>query len=227
MPDKKWLLTAAAALLLSGCAHMPAKPYVPPSGPTVWNFTDPFDPLTASTGTAKLGYRDPLGTGWGRKTTAFIRASKRNLPSVNGIDVRVMAFPATSSGQGYSVTHNSPPNGVFARDGFVSNYTLVMDLLLPKDGPESYMSLYQTDAGNNDDAELFVVNKPGGGLGVADIYNGVVSTGAWHRLAWSVQCAMGPGGTGKINKFIDGRFVGGQYTPGTGARCRWALDPAF
>ena len=227
MPDNKWLL-AAAALLLSGCAaHIPARSYLPPSGPTVWNFTDPFDPLTASTGTAKLGYRDPLGTGWGRKLTAFSRASKRNLPSVNGIDVRVMAFPAAAPEQGYSVTHNSPPNGVYAGEGYVSNYTLVMDLLMPKGGTESYRSLYQTDAGNNDDGELFVVNRPGGGVGVADIYNGAVSTGAWHRLAWTVQCAMGTGGTGKINKFIDGRFVGGQYTPGTGARCRWGLDPGF
>ena len=227
MADNKRLLSAAAALLLSGCAHMPAKPYVQPSGPTVWNFTDPFDPLTASTGTAKLSYRDPDGTGWGPKTTFFTRASKRNLPLVNGFDARIMAIPATTPSQGYSVVHNSPPNGVYARDGYVSNYTLVMDLLMPKGGTESYRSLYQTDPGNTDDAEMFVENKPGGGMGVSGLYHGEVTPSAWHRLAWSVQCAMAVGGSGKINKFIDGRFVGGQYTPLGGAPCRWSLGPVF
>lgn len=230
MINRKLIFLPALALALHGCAHIPAPPakkYYPPSGPTVWNFTDPSNPLAASTGTAKLRYRDPGNTGWGARTTVFARAGKLRLPKVNGIDARVMAFPAATPSQGYVVIHNSPPNGVFAGDGYVSNYTLVMDLLFPKSGSGYYRSLYQTGVGNKDDADMFVENKPAGRMGVSNVYDGSVSAGAWHRLAWSVQCSTGPGGTGQIVKFIDGRFVGGQYTPEDGGRCRWALGPYF
>ncbi|MDO8805250.1 MAG: glycerophosphodiester phosphodiesterase family protein [Elusimicrobiota bacterium] len=224
-PD--YIISAALALGLSGCAHVPPNFYSAPSGATVWNFTDPADTFAASTGTAKLGYRDPGNTGWGPKGTVFAKAGALKLPLINGLDAPVMAFPAAEPSQGYSVTHNSPPNGVYAREGYVSNYTMVMDLLL-KDGGKKYRkSLYQASAGNNNDAEMFVENKPGGGLGAKWNHGGTVSTGTWHRLAWAVQCSVESGGTGQISKFIDGLFAGGQYTPGDGALCGWSLEPVF
>ena len=228
MPRNTHFLAAALSLGLSGCAHVPPPNfYSAPAGPTVWNFNSPAGPFAASTGTARLGYHDPQNSGWGPKETVFARASELKLPRINGIDAFVMAFPAANPSQGYSVIHNSPPNGAYARNGYPSNYTLVMDLLFQESGEKSYTGLYQTSADNSNDAEMFVVNKPGGGLGVAGIYNGAVSTGTWHRLAWTVQCGIESGGAGQISKFIDGRFVGGQYTPEKGQKCRWSLDPVF
>lgn len=194
---------------------------------TVWTFTDPQDPLAASQGPAKLSYRDPANTGWGPLLTKFEKTSILGLPPVNGKDKTVMAFPATDKDQGYTITHNSLPNGVFADDGYVSNYTIIMDILWTRKNSGGYRSFYQASADNSDDAEFFAENKVGGGIGVGGIYTGELSPDQWHRVAIAVQCALGPGGTGQLHKYIDGRFVGGQYTPGNGQRCRWALEPVF
>lgn len=194
---------------------------------TVWTFTDPQDPLAASQGPAKLSYRDPTNTGWGPLLTRFDKTSMLGLPPVNGKDKTVMAFPATNKDQGYTITHNSLPNGVFADDGYVSNYTLIMDILWTQKNSGGYRSFYQAGADNSDDAEFFAENKVSGGIGVGSSYTGELSLDQWHRVAIAVQCALGLGGTGQLHKYIDGRFVGGQYTPGNGPRCRWALESVF
>jgi glycerophosphoryl diester phosphodiesterase len=220
------LLSAFLFSGLCGCAHAPLKTYNKPAGPTVWNFGG-ADPLAAAAGSAKLSYRDPAGTGWGPAKTVFGRAAALGLPPVNGTDAAVMGFPACGPAEGYTVTHNSPPNGVYVMGGQVSNYTLVLDLLLPPVSPKAFAPLYQTAADNADEAEMFLETRPGGGLGVNGLYSGALTPGAWHRVAWTVQCALGAGGTGQISKFIDGRFVGGHYTPSDSPHCRWALGPAF
>ena len=221
------VIAAALALWLCGCAGAPRNFYSPPSGPTVWNFNGPGGPLAASTGTAILSYRDAENTGWGPKETVFAKARALGLPPVNKLDPAVMAFPAAGPAQGYTVEHNSPPNGVYARDGLVSNYTVVMDLLLPDSGGRSARALQQAGSANDDDADMFVSGGADGALGTPGLYHGAVSAGTWHRLAWAVQCAVGPGGTGQLTKFVDGRFAGGHYTPGNASRCRWALDKVF
>lgn len=227
MSLRSLMYVVIAVLALTGCASVRKKLPVSPGVPTVWNFDDPQNPLAAATGPAVLTYRDPANTGWGPRLTKFAKASALGLPPVGGGDAYVMEFPATDKNQGYTITHNSLPNGVFAWDGYVSNYTLIMDVLWPLESSVKYRSLYQTDAENADDAEMFAQNKLGGGIGVGASYNGSLTPGAWHRVAIAVQCALGPGGTGQIHRFIDGQFVGGWYTPGTSARCRWALGPAF
>ena len=201
--------------------------------PTVWKFDDPAHRLAPFTGTAELDYRDPLASRWGPVQTTFGKASVLHLPLINGEDAAVMGFPATTPYQGYTVTHHSAPNGVFVDDGYVSNYTLVMDVLLPQDNT-TYRSLYQADETNTNDGEMFFRDVSGGklGMGVNSVYNeyGSITPGTWHRVAIVVQCALGDGGTGQIYKYIDGLFVGGQYPdaeiPGD-TRCRWALGPTF
>ena len=201
---------------------------------TVWNFSDPTGRFVAAAGTAELAFRDPGSTGWGPLETTFGKASSFNLPLMNGEDPDVMSFPATAANQGYTVTHNSSPNGVFAEDLYVSNYTLVFDLLYPQDTLANFRALVQADAPNGDDADLFIKDGSGGklGVGINNNYNnyGSITPGTWHRVAIAIQCALGAGGTGQIRKYIDGLFVGGQYTPEAFAgasRCRWALDPTF
>lgn len=209
---------------------------VPVAGnPTVWTFSDPDNRLAPFSGPGELDYRDPGSTGWGPAQTTFAKASTLGLPLMNGEDPDVMAFPATAPDQGYTVTHNSVANGVFVDDGYVSNYTLIFDVLWPElDSEPEFRALFQTDVDNSDDADMFVYGVSGGrlGIGINNTYNeyGSVTPGSWHRVAIAIQCALGSGGTGQIRKYIDGLFVGGQYTPGaSGAatRCRWALDPTF
>jgi len=194
---------------------------------TVWNFENQADPLAASSGAGVLQYRDPKGTGWGPKKTRFGRASRFGLPLLPSGDTRVMRFSATSPNEGYTVTHHAAPNGVFRKEGLVSNYTLVIDLLWPSSSSKVYRSLYQTDPANADDGEFFFQDVVGGGIGVNNLYDGSLTPDRWHRVAVSVQAATGEGGVGQIQKFIDGQFVGGHNTPGTGKTSRWALGPAF
>lgn len=211
----------------TGAAYTPTELQISQGVVTVWTFTDPQEPLAASQGPAKLSYRDPNNTGWGPLLTRFEKTSILGLPPVNGKDKTVMAFPAADKDQGYTITHNSLPNGVFAGDGYVSNYTIIMDILWTRENSGGYRSFYQASADNSDDAEFFAENKVGGGIGVRGIYTGELSPDQWHRVAIAVQCALGPGGTGQLHKYIDGRFVGGHYTPGNGQRCPWALESVF
>jgi glycerophosphoryl diester phosphodiesterase len=214
----------------TGAAYIPTELQILQGVVTVWTFTDPQDPLAASQGSAKLSYRDPANTGWGPLLTRFEKTSILGLPPVNGIDKTVMAFPATDKDQGYTITHNSLSNGVFADEGYVSNYTIIMDILWTEENSGKYRSFYQASADNSDDAEFFAENKVGGGIGVRGNYTGELSPDQWHRVAIAVQCVLGAGGTGQLHKYIDGRFVGGQYTPadlGNEQRCPWALEPVF
>jgi glycerophosphoryl diester phosphodiesterase len=201
---------------------------------TLWNFDNPLARLAASSGPAELRFRDPSGAGWGPQQTQFAKASALGLPLVDGGDADVMAFPATGSDQGYTLTHHAAANGVFMDQGLVSNYSLVMDVLWPAGYSGSYRSLFQTDALNADDADLFVADVSGDrlGVGINGRYHeyGAFIPGTWHRITVVVQCALGDGGTGQIHKYVDGLFVGGQYTPAASSqadRCRWALGPEF
>jgi len=218
---KNGYVSGALALGLSGLCLLPAGA-ASPSAQTVWNFNRPGEMLAASVGPASLGYRDPKISGWGPMETTFASARSLDLPLVNGVNAPVMAIPATTPDQGYTIVLNSRPNGAYAKDGLISNYTLVMDIFLPFNGKNPYLSLYQTSAGNFDDADIFVDNKPGGGVGVDDYYHGALTAGSWHRVGIAVQCNTE---TGQIIKFVDGRFVGGQRTLPNGGRCRWALEP--
>lgn len=214
-------------LAAGGCSSVPKAGPAPRPQVSVWTFDRPEDRLAASTGPAVLRYRDPAATGWGPRLTRFWKISELGLPPLPGGDAAVMALPPRGADQGYTVIHHSPPNGVFKAEGLVSNYTLVMDLLWPKESDATYRTLYQTDAENAGDGELFLKDAPGGGVGVGGSYQGSVPPDSWHRLAIAVQCALGIGGTGQIHKFIDGVFVGAYRTPGSGGRCRWALGPEF
>ncbi len=190
--------------------------------PTVWNFDNAGDPLSAALGPGVLSYRDLGVTGWGPLSTQFGSASSFGLPSLPGGDGGVMRMPATTPQQGYTVTHNTPANGTFIDQGFVSNYTLVWDILWPSASDGAYRSFYQTSTTNANDAEFFALNAPSGGIGISGNYHGSLTPDAWHRVAVVVRAADGEG---QMHKYIDGTFVGGQGTTGSGINNRWALEP--
>ncbi len=204
-------------LFFSGCAAAPAA-RLPPAGPTTWNFSDPAAPLAASSGPARLKWR---GLGEPR----IVDASAEGLAPPPGGRKTVLALPAAGKEQGLELTHASPPNGVFRRDGLVSNYTLIFDALWPQGGPD-YRALLQTDPANADDADLFAkvgTMERGLSLGLGNAYFGAMGIGTWRRIAVAVQSALGSGGTGQLQLFVDGAFLGSRITDGPEKRCRWSL----
>jgi glycerophosphoryl diester phosphodiesterase len=192
---------------------------------TLWNFSDPSNRLAAVSGTGTLTYHDPDGTGWGSAGTAFGKASSFGLPEMPGGDADVMRFPACTSRQGFRITHNSPANGPYGETANrISNYTLIFDVLFPAASDARWRALYQTDTNNANDAEFYVQNTPGGGIGTINVYNGSIRSNTWHRIAIVMQSAPGEG---KCQRFIDGQFAGGIGSSGSALDLRWSLDRAL
>lgn len=195
--------------------------------PTVWNFSNRDKPLNASMGKGRLSSWDPHNSGWAPGKSIFGKLSDLGLPLISGRDSYVMGFPATLPEEGYLLRHGASPNGIFKSDGRVSNYTIVMDLLLPKHRRSNYLALYQGDVANKDDAEMYIYGARFNKLGINGRYGGRIHDGRWHRIAISVQAASGSGGVGQLHKYVDGEFVGGHGTDSPGAISRWALSPEF
>ena len=97
--------------------------------------------------------------------------------------------------------HGTLPNGGGTN---VNQYTLVYDLYFSS---STWRSLLQTETANTDDGELFI--NPSGGLGISSVYDGNVTSGAWHRIALAMDLS-GPGQAPVLTKFIDGVKVGNQ-----------------
>lgn len=192
---------------------------------TMWRFDNATNRLDASSGPGILSYHDPDGTGWGPANSAFGKASSFGLPTMTGGDPDVMRFPTCTARQGYRILHTAPLNGPYGESNArVSNYTLILDLLFSAASDGRWRALYQTETNNNNDAEFFIQNAAAGGIGTIGLYHGSIRPNTWHRVAIVMQSAPGEG---KCQRFIDGRFVGGIGSSGSGLDLRWALQQAF
>lgn len=211
------VLATVVCLLAGGLAGWSAE--------TIWNFDQPGNPLSAAQGAGALRYHDPDGTGWGAADTVFGTASGLGLPAMSGGDASVMRFPACAPRQGYRIDHGADPNGPYGEtQNRVSNFTLILDVLYPSASSAQWRGLYQTDLNNADDAEFYVDDMPENRLGTRGIYHGSIQPDTWHRVAIVMQAAPGEG---KCQRFIDGRFVGGIGSTGSGLDLRWSLADAF
>lgn len=191
---------------------------------TVWNFEGVSHPLKPSYGLAKLLWRGKESGGFKLKA---MDVRKWGLPALPGGKTKAVAFPAFGPEGGLTILHQYPANGVFKELGRVSNYTLIWDVFWPASSAGHFRSLYQSDAANRDDAEMFIHEDAAAGIGVGGNYHGTTLSGRWHRIAVVVRSAYGTGGTGHIHKFIDGHFVGGQTTPDERVPNRWSLGKEF
>ena len=120
------------------------------------------------------------------------------IPAIGGAEAKVIRIPACSPAQGLIVSH-----GVQSNSGgeFVNRYTLVMDLFYPA-GSSGFRALWQTEtnATTLSDGELFVNGTDG--IGSSGQYQGSVSTGEWHRVAFTVDLSKR-----ELGKYIDGTNV--------------------
>jgi glycerophosphoryl diester phosphodiesterase len=188
---------------------------------TVFDFSSPSNRLAASTGPGVLSFRGSTDT-----ITQFGTCASFGLPLLPGGDKAVMLLPTLNASQGLGLDHAAGPNGPHATDGWVSNYSIVMDVLVPASSFASFRALVNTNPGNSNDADFFI--NPQGRIGISNRYFGPMSSATWHRIAIVVGAAGGGGeglnAEGMTSIFIDGRFVGGHG--GTGAAIdggRWAL----
>lgn len=120
------------------------------------------------------------------------------IPAIGGTEARVIRIPACSPTQGLIASHGVQPN---SGGEFVNRYTLVMDLFYPA-GSSGFRALWQTEtnATTSSDGELFVNDAHG--IGISGQYQGIVSTGEWHRVAFTVDLSKR-----ELGKYIDGTNV--------------------
>lgn len=125
-------------------------------------------------------------------TTSFV------IPSINGSPANVLRVPATSASQGLILPHGALPN---SGGEFVNRYTLVMDLFYPSNST-GFRALLQmeTNSPNASDAELFVNGAHG--IGISGEYQGSVTPGEWHRVAFTVDLAKR-----ELGKYVNGTNV--------------------
>ena len=158
----------------------------------------------AATKGAALAYRGDTAA-----TTTFSTAT------IGGQPAKVMGFPATTPSQGFVLTHGIAPNG---GGSFVNQYTLIMDVMYPAASSGQWRCIFQTDASNASDGDLFV--NPANGIGISGIYSGSLAADTWHRVAFVVDLTLA---TQRLRKFIDGVLVGTQDLS-AGVDGRWALS---
>ena len=188
---------------------------------SVFTFGNAGDRFAPASGAATLEPFDPDFTDWSSSETIFDTATNLGQPAPPGGNKVVMRFPACTSRQGYLLSHAGSANGVYGDFGKVSNFTLIFDVLYPTASDGQWRALYQANVFNSEDAELYVRNQLSGGVGINGEYRGRVTPNAWHRIVVTVRAAPGEG---QLHKYIDGVFVGGQGTTGSGIDLRWALD---
>jgi 3',5'-cyclic AMP phosphodiesterase CpdA len=84
-----------------------------------------------------------------------------------------------------------------------------------------WRSLYQTNVSNSNDGDLFVRDKPWGGIGIGGNYHGAIVPDTWNRIAVTIDSSH------VMRKYVNGLYVGQQTAmEGTNPN-RWILDPTF
>jgi hypothetical protein len=128
--------------------------------------------------------------------THFGTTASFAIPDINGTPTPVMHFLTTAlQWGGYVMTHGAAPNGGGV---YVNQYTLVYDIYFPASADGTWRSLWQTDPANDpgNDGDLFVGDGgSGNGIGISSVYDGTVTAGAWHRLAFAFDLTGTESGT--------------------------------
>ncbi len=197
-------------------------PIVPPApeegtAASQWDFAE--GDLTPTYGPGEITFHDGAA-GATAARTAFGKTGDFGIDDIDGVEADVMLFPRASvSSMGFVVEHGAPPNnGVY-----VNAFTIIFDLYIPAESfaNDSWLGLYNSNATNSNDGDLFV-RLGDGGVGISGQYDGAVLPDTWHRIAFAFEVA---GGATTIAKYIDGVLVGTQSVGA--ADGRWSLYSRF
>jgi hypothetical protein len=182
--------------------------------PSQWDFVDAD--LAATYGPGVLEFADgPNGST--SQQTDLGTTGDLGLPPIAGQPGDAMRFPkAIDNTMGFRVRHGTPANGGGV---YVNSYTLIFDMLIPQDSFDSdaWLAIHNTNAGNTNDADLFV-SFPGGGIGISGQYDGSIPADVWRRVAFVFDYDAG---VTTLRKYIDGAMVGTQELGGIDGR--WSL----
>ena len=132
--------------------------------------------------------------------TKFGTTTSFGIANINGQEGKVMLFPKTIPGGGYSVPTGAQGNG----NGFLVNqFTVIMDIYFPAASSDKLRALMETDFQGDSDYRV----GPNNGIGAGGTFDGNLTPDAWHRIAFGVDLAANPT---VIDKYIDGVKVGSQ-----------------
>ena len=140
----------------------------------------------------------------------FGTATSFGIKKINGIDANIMKVPAFD-----------PKNGLFIFSNFTSgiheelhyNFSLVMDIYIPKKSENELISIYQSNSDNENDAELFIGPR---GIGISNVYHHKLNPETWYRIGIVVSETT-------IKKYVNGVFVGENKIEGG----RWSVYNVF
>ncbi|MFN7313202.1 MAG: glycerophosphodiester phosphodiesterase family protein [Bacteroidota bacterium] len=141
---------------------------------------------------------------------SFASCSVFGVPMIEGENKVVMKVPAFDPANGLMVFNNFRVEEFGVLD---QSFTVIMDLLLPASSTGKWVSLFQSSTRNWNDADLFI--NPSGKIGISESYHGLVTPNVWHRITFSVD-----GLNLKINKYLNGQFIGATPISDAG---RWAV----
>jgi hypothetical protein len=142
--------------------------------------------------------------------TDFGTTTSYGIPDIKGVPTPVMHFtPTTNETGGYTLYHGAAPNG--GGPG-VNAYTLIYDVYYPSNSDYTWRTLWSLD---QHDKSVWVNNNDDMG---AQLYegNGIVTAGAWHRLALAFDVTgteTGTATTPALAKFVDGVKISNELLP--------------
>ena len=140
----------------------------------------------------------------------FGNTTEFGIKPINGVLSNVMKVPAFNPQNGLFLFNNFTPG---INEELHYDYSVIMDIYIPKKSEGKFISLLQTNPENSNDGDLFMTPK---GIGINNIYHGPIVAETWNRIAITFSETS-------IKKFINGKFVG--ETPIEGGR--WSVINTF
>ncbi len=123
--------------------------------------------------------------------------------SINGVPTTVMHFtPTGDETGGYTLTHGAATP--------VNAYTLIYDVYYPAGSDTTWRTLWSLD---DYDKSVWINNNDNMG---AQLYEGVVTAGVWHRVALAFDATgteTGTATTPVLAKFVDGVKISDELLP--------------
>ena len=170
----------------------------------VWNFNGD---LSADSGAGTMNF-----VGGADGVSLFTNTTNMGITSLYGDNgtAGILAFSAYTPSQEIGVTYGTTAT--------ITDYTMSWDILFPAESDGVWRTFYQTGVNtgaNADDAELYILDAPSGGIGIMGQYDGSIVPDTWNRVTIAKDASAKV-----LRKYINGVRVGTYYT---GDSDRWDL----
>jgi len=144
------------------------------------------------------------------QTVTHGTTSSFGIKPINGVQARVIKVPAFNPKNGLFLFSNFTPG---INENLHYNYTLLLDLYIPKESEGKFISIFQTNPENGNDGDFFISPK---GLGVNNVYHKQLQSETWYRIGIVASKTA-------IKKYVNGSYVGENSISGG----RWSVYNVF